>query len=69
MSTDDHLDACLQRERRKETKSVEDLRQLLARHGIKMDAATFASMSVGHVHVEWLALAYSEAVSAGVVYG
>jgi hypothetical protein len=64
-----HLDACLQRERRKETKSVEDLRALLARHRIEMDAATFASMSVGSLHVEWLALAYSEAVNAGVVYG
>lgn len=66
---DYYLDACLQRERRKETKSVEDLRALLARHGIKVDAATFASMSVSGVHVEWQALAYSEAVNAGVVYG
>jgi hypothetical protein len=65
----DHLDACLQRERRKETKSVEELRQLLARHGIKVGAAKFASMSVSSVHVEWLALAYSEAVAAGIVYG
>lgn len=65
----DHLDACLQRERRQHLHSVEDLRALLARHGIKMDAASYARMSLEHLHVEWLALAYSEAVAAGIVYG
>jgi hypothetical protein len=65
----DHLDLCLQRERRKETKSVEDLRALLVRHGIKMDAASYARMSLERLHVEWRALAYSEAVAAGIVYG
>jgi hypothetical protein len=66
---DDYLDACLQRERRKNHASVEDLRALLQRHGIKMDAATFASISVSSIHLEWRCFSYNEAIRLGVVYG
>ena len=65
----DHLDACLQRERRKNHASVEDLRALLERHGLRPDAVFFARLSVSRVHDEWRALGYSEAVKSGVVYG
>ena len=67
--SDDVPEACLQRERRKKVESVEDLRALLARHGIRLTPAQFAGLSVSLVHVEWRSLGYSEAVAAGIVYG
>lgn len=65
----DHLDACLQRERRKNHASVEDLRALLVRHGLRPDAVFFARLSVSLVHLEWRCLGYEESLRAGIVYG